>query len=584
MKGFMKVVLGSMVGFILVFLFLFLILAGVAGSLGKKSKVKVEPNSILHINFSTDLPDRTHDSPFGSFGSFGADIGANMGLFDMINAIEHAKNDDKIKGLYLTTDYLSESFASLDQLRRVLMDFKSEGKFITAFNNFSTQKGYLIATVADELYLHPTGMFEFDGLAIETMYFKKLLDKLEIEPISLYAGDYKSASEPFRVTEMNDANRVQLKAILEDLYDNYLETIANARNKSKDELVAIADALGITEAKDAVDNGLVDALKYEDEVFSALKEKMGYEEDKKINFVTISDYVDSYESKASKAKEKIAVIYAEGSIVFGEGQSDQIGGEKFMKLIRKVRKDEKIKAIVLRVNSGGGSAFASEQMYRELVLAKAEKPLVVSMGNYAASGGYYIAAMADKIYAEKNTITGSIGVVGVLLNFEEFFENKIGVTYDRERTGEYADFGNLNRDWTDREMEVAEHQVKTIYMDFKERVAEGRNMTVEAVEEIAQGRVWTGQDAIDIGLVDEIGDLQMAIEKAAELANLEDYKLKDYPQEKEAFEQIMEMLSVDTDKVIKAELGVFYKEFEAIKKLEEWSGIQARIPFEIEIN
>ena len=575
-----------MVGFILVFMFIFLVFAGIASSAGKKSKVKVEPNSILRINFTTDLPDRTHESPMGSLSSFGATLGTEIGLFDLIETIEHAKEDDKIKGIYMKTDYLNGSFAAQDQLRRVLEDFKESGKFIIAFNNFSTQKGYHIASVADAVYLHPTGFFEFDGLAIETRYYKKMMDKLEIKPIPLYAGDYKSASEPYRLEKMSEPNRRQLTELLDDLYENYLATIGAARGKTADELKQIANSLAIESTKDAVDFGLADELMYEDQVFGALREKMGYDDEgKKLNFVDVDDYGDSYEPPKSKTTEKIAVVYAEGMIVMGDGQSTQIGGEKYMKMLRKLRNNDKIKAVVLRVNTGGGSAFASEQMYRELMLIKEKKPIVVSMGNYAASGGYYISAMADKIYAEKNTITGSIGVVGILLNFEDFFENKVGITYDRAKTGQYADFGNLNREWSDRELDVAQNQVKNIYMDFKERVAEGRDMTVEQVEEIAQGRVWTGQDAIEKGLVDEIGDLNKAIETAAELANLEDYKLRSYPQEKDMMEQVMEMLGmgvkVNTEQILKEELGVFYNEFEAIKQIEEWSGIQARMPFEI---
>ncbi len=571
-----------MIGFMLMMLIGFFFLMATISNASKSNKVKLAPNSILKLELATDIPDQTVDNPFGEISPMGFNVSSSTGLFDMIDIIEHAKTDDKIKGIYLTTDFLSESFASLDQLRRVLEDFKTSGKFILSFNNFSTQKSYLISSVADELYLHPMGMFEFDGLSIETMYYKKLLDKLDVTPIPLYAGDFKSASEPFRVSEMSDSNRVQLGAILEDLYDNYLETISTARGKTKEELKGLADELAITSPQIALDEGMVDKLGYEDEVFDALREKMGYDEDKKIEFVEMKDYASTYKT-TNKAKDKIAVVYAAGTIVFGEGSTGQIG-EEYMKMIRKLRKDDKIKAIVLRVNSGGGSAFTSEQIWRELDLAKKEKPLVVSMGNYAASGGYYIAAMADKIYAEKNTITGSIGVVGVLLNMEEFFENKLGITFDREKTNQYADFGNLNREWDQREIDVAQLQVKNIYKDFKERVASGRDMTVEEVEEIAQGRVWTGQDALEIGLVDEIGGLKEAIATAAELANLEEYKLKEYPQEKDFYEQLKEIMSVKTDKAIKKRLGVFYEEYLTIQEIQEWTGIQARMPFKMQID
>ncbi|MCP4120515.1 MAG: signal peptide peptidase SppA, partial [Bacteroidetes bacterium] len=281
----------------------------------------------------------------------------------------------------------------------------------------------------------------------------------------------------------------------------------------------------------------------------------------------------------------IAVVYAEGTIVLGEGDESSIGGEKFMKLIRKLRKDDKIKAIVLRVNSGGGVAFSSDKIWRELELAKEAKPLVVSMGNYAASGGYLISCGADKIYAEKNTITGSIGVVGILLNLEEFFENKLGVTFDKESIGQYADYGSLTHEWSDREHEVAQGMVKKIYGEFKQKVADGRGISTDSVEVIARGRVWTGQDALEIGLVDEIGGLDDALAYAAEKANLENYKLKEYPQEKDFFEQLMEgLMKSRTDKMLKKELGIFYSEFEMLRELEEWSGYQMRIPFDLTID
>lgn len=571
-----------MVGFGLIMLIGILFLVASVTNAGKSAKIKLEPNSILKIELSAEIPDKTIDNPFGELSPMGFGAESATGLFEMIDIIEHAKTDDKIKGIYLTTDFLSESFATLDQLRRVLEDFKASGKFILAYNKFSTQKSYLISSVADDLYLNPMGMFEFDGLSIETMYYKKLLDKLDITPIPLYAGDFKSASEPYRVSEMSDSNRVQLGALLEDLYDNYLETISQARGKTKEELSALASDLAITSPQDALENGLIDKIGYEDEVLDALRTKMGYDADKDIDFIAMNDYATTFKT-TNNAKEKIALVYMEGTIVFGNGKSGQIGDE-YVDIIRKLRKDDKVKAIVLRINSGGGVAFTSEQIWRELVLAKKEKPIVVSMGNYAASGGYYVACMADKIYAEKNTITGSIGVVGILLNFEEFFENKIGITFDREKTSQYADFGNLNREWSEREMEVAEMQVKNIYLDFKKGVAEGRDMTMEEVEKIARGRVYTGQDAIGVGLVDEIGDLKQAIATAAELANIEDYKLKEFPEEKDFYQQIKEMMSMRTDLAVKKELGVFYDSYKTIQEMQEWSGIQARIPFEITIN
>lgn len=572
-----------MIGFLLMLIIFFVYALGSISSAGKASKFKLQPNSILQLDLAASIPDQTLDNPLSGISPLGVSVESATGLFDLIEMIEHAKNDDKIKGIYLKTDLLSDGFPTLNQLRRALEDFKSSGKFIIAYNNISTQKAYLVTSVADEICLNPMGIFEFDGLAIDTRYYKNLLDKLEIKPIPLYAGKFKSASEPYRVDKMSDKNREQLAAILEDLYDNYLNTISEARDISPNELRQLADNLEVTEAKQALEKGFVDRLTYEDEVLATFREKLGYEDDKDLDFVTIDDYKTTFKSDKNNSKNKVAVIYAEGSIVFGKGDAGQIGMD-YVKMIRKIRKDDNVKAVVLRVNSGGGSAFTSEQIWRELVLLKEEKPLVVSMGNYAASGGYYIAAMADKIYAEKNTITGSIGVVGILLNMKDFFNNKLGVTFDSEMTGKYSDFGNMTKDWSPREVEVAQNQVKTIYKDFKKRVSEGRDMSMEAVEEIAQGRVWTGQDAIEIGLVDEIGSLQSAIEEAKTLAEIEDYKISTYPEQKDFYEQIKEMISVKTDQKIKEELGVLYDEYQTIKDIQQWEGVQARIPFEFSIN
>lgn len=585
MKSFFKIVAGSLIGFFIGLFLIGIIIMGIAGSAGKSKQVKVAPNSVLHLNLGVELPDQAEEAPFGGFDPFGMDLGPVVGLFELVEMIEHAKDDEKIKGIYLTCDYVNDGWASMDQLRRSLEDFKASGKFIIAYSNLSTQKAYYLNSVADEVHQHPSGMFEFDGLSIETMYYKKLLDKLEIEPIPLYAGDYKSASEPYRRSDMSEENREQLLILLEDFYDSFLSKISEARGVDKDELAAIANELLIENPQAALDKGLVDALNYEDQVFDAVRAKMGYDEDKAIEFIEMEDYGDSFEAPIPKGvSEKIAVVYAEGTISLGEGSIDNVGGEKFMKLIRKLRKDDKIKAIVLRVNSPGGVAYSSDKIWRELDLAQEAKPLVVSMGNYAASGGYYISAPADKIYAEENTVTGSIGVVGMLLNMEEFLENKIGLTFDRANIGQYADFGNLTREWSDREMEVAEHMVKSIYMDFKEKVSEGRDLTMEEVEELAQGRVYTGEDALELGLVDEIGGLEEALAHAAELANLEQYKLRTYPQEKDFYERIMEeLMNTRSERLIKKQLGPLYQEVEAIREIGEWTGYQMRLPFEMEI-
>lgn len=585
MRSFLKIITGSLIGFFLGLFLIFLVLMAMVGSAGKSKKVTVAENSVLKIELGVAIPDRAVDNPFSDFGPSWIDMGPEIGLFELKKVIEQAKEDPKIKGIWLNADFVAESFATLDELRRTLEDFRSSGKFIVSYSNFSTQKGYLLASAADEVLLHPSGMFEFDGLSTQTMYFKKLLDKLEITPYPLYAGEYKSASEPYRLTEMSEANRRQLRAILEDLHANYCETVGQARGKTPEELFRLMDGLLIASPQDALEHGLVDALAFEDEAMAVVREKLGYDEKDKLEFVELSDYRTTIAPETSKGvRERIAVVYAEGEIVLGEGSESTVGGEKFMKLIRKLREDDKIKAIVLRVNSPGGVAFSSDKIWRELELAKSAKPVVVSMGNYAASGGYLISCMADKIYAEPNTITGSIGVVGMLLNFEEFFDNKLGITYDRENIGQYADFGNLNREWSAREYEVAEGIIKKIYAEFKQKVADGRGLSLDSVEAIAQGRVWTGQDALAIGLVDSLGGLDDAIAAAAGLANLEQYRLREYPQSKDFFQQFMEsFMQSRSERILRRELGALYPEFTALQEAARWSGIQMRLPFDLVI-
>jgi protease IV len=587
MRSFIKIILGSAIGFFLGFLLIFFFLFGKAGSASKKSgSKKVSVNSVLNLKLSPFIPDRYADNPFASFEPMGFSMSANIGLRDLLKLIDNAKNDDNIKGIYLEADMLMDGHPTIYAVRNVLKDFKSSGKFIVANHQFASHKSYLLTSVADEVYIHPAGYFELDGFSVEKTYLKGLFDKIDVKPIPLYSGDYKSFSETFRNDKMSEEDREQTRAILGELYDRFNVTISLDRKIPTDSLIYWANTLAIVDVNTALKKKLVDGLKFEDEIYDILKSKLGLKEEDKLSLVSIKEYKKVLKPSIDITKDKIAVVYAEGDIVMGKGDNSNIGGDEYKDLIRNLRKDKDIKALVLRINSGGGSAFASDLIWRELTLFKKEKPLVVSMGNYAASGGYYVACMADSIFADECTITGSIGVVGIMFNLTDFFKNKLGITFDREGTGPYADFGNPNREWTEKELEVATHQVSTIYQDFKSKVAEGRNMNEEDVESSAQGRVWTGNAALAIGLVDKLGTLDDAIKSAANLAKLGEFKTSFYPEEKDFITNFMNSLFKSKVKQnILKEFGPKAVEvYDYIQLLSQPNGIYTIMPYKLEIN
>lgn len=593
MKQFFKYVLATIVGLLFFWILGIIIFGGIiAGSISKSMKddeVQISANSILHLKLNTPINDRPYDDAdfFGSL--LPVDVDGNLGLHAVVNAIEKAKDDDEIRGIYLDLDAVPTGFANLSVVQEALNDFKESGKFIVANSRFMTQKAYGLAAVADEIYIHPEGFFDFKGLSAQITFLKGTLDKLGVEPMIFYAGKFKSATEPFRRKNMSEENRLQTKEFIEDIYGNYISGIANYRGLSEEQLRAIADNMQVRTTQDAVDLKLVDGLKYDDEIETILKQKIGFEEDDDLDLVSLSDYSDSRDIEAKgdhSGSNRVAVVYAEGAIGMGDGDNgNQISGDHYLELIQKIRNNDKIKAVVLRVNSPGGSAFASDLIWRELELLKQEKPLVVSMGNYAASGGYYIACNADKIYAEENTITGSIGVFATLFNLRKAMENKLGITTDGVSTGKYSDFPNVTKEWSAEEKAILQTQVDEIYNDFIGKVAAGREMNIEQVHEIAQGRVWSGEDAIEIGLVDEIGSLQDAIDHAVSLAKIDDYNVAAYPKPKSEFERIMELFDVEAkmEKKIERELGAYAETFNYLKSVELMQEPQMRIPFEMEI-
>ena len=586
MKQFFKFVFASMVGIILSSILLFVIFIASIGALVSSSndEVIVAENTILHVNLNVPIVERGSTSPLDDLdlGPFKGD--KTLGLDNILKSINHAKSDDNIKGIYLDVSYLVTGFASIEEIRDALIEFKKSGKFIIAYSEVYSQGAYYLASVANKIYLNPQGILELKGFSSEIVFLKGALEKLDIEAQIIKVGTYKSAVEPFILDKMSDANRLQTKELLGSMYNHFTAQISASRKIPQDSIIAIADGLKSRSPEDAVKYKLVDALKYKDEVLVELKAKTGIDKKKNLKTVSISDYAKTV-SNTSTASDRISVIYANGEINSGEGDENTIGSEGISKALRKARLDDKVKAVVLRVNSPGGSSLASDVIWREVLLTKKVKPIIVSMGDYAASGGYYIACAADSIFAEPNTITGSIGVFAIVPNMKGFFNNKLGLTFDGVKTGQFADLGNISRPLTAPEKMILQREVNRTYSDFTKIVANGRKISQTYVDSIGQGRVWTGEQALKLKLIDRIGHLEDAIASAAKKAKIKEYKIVNYPEIKDG---LLGFLDDSEDKIklymVKQELGVSYPYYQKVKKVMNIKGLQARMPYEIEIN
>lgn len=580
----LAVIVGLFIFSILSVLVSFGIIAMIAAT-GEK-EVTIKENTILRLNLNgRSLVERTSedDMDLSFLGNpFGKEF--NAGLVNLKKAIGEAKTNENIKGIYLNTGLIMAGQANLLELREVLEDFKTSGKFILAYDEAYTEGGYYLASVADELYLNPLGAIDFNGFSSEVIFLKGFFEKVGIKPEVFRVGEFKSAVEPFILDKMSPENRLQTQSFLDDINNNALKGIAKSKGMSLDSLTKINVQMLVRKPEDAVKYGLATALAYEDEIEIKLKAKLGIGEDDKISTINATELNSTVKSKNITSKNRIAVIIAEGDIVSGKADG-VISSDKFAEEIRKARKDENIKAIVLRVNSPGGSVLASEVIWREMVEAKKAKPLYVSMGEVAASGGYYISAPADTIVAQPNTITGSIGIFGLWFNVEGLLNDKLGVTTDVVKTGEFSDFMNPARQMTEVERIIVQTNVEEGYETFIKRVAEGRKLSPDSVKAIASGRVWTGSQAKERGLVDVLGGLETAIEiAAAKIGAGEDYRVVYYPEQKAWFESFLEDFG-DNVRVgwIKAELGESYPMYQKVQKLKNYQGVQVRMPQEINI-
>ena len=580
MRTFFKIFFASLLAIFVFTLICFFLLIGAVNGITSKDKPVIADKSVLVLDLSQHFAEQLENDPLDELTS--SEAGA-PGLYDVVRLIKHAKEDKKIAGMYITGNGNANGFAASNELRLAIKDFKASKKFVLAHADMLTQGAYFVFAQADKLYVNPTGEVDWSGFNAALAFLKGTLDKLDIQPQIFYAGKFKSATEPFRTDKMTPENKLQTEAWLGDLYAYFLSKCAEDRKVDTATLHALANNVSIQTPQDAFRNKLVDGLKYDDEIKDEIKRRLGLEKYDKLSFVSLSKYVDAADYKAS-GKDRIAVIYAEGNIVDGNGDNDNIGDEKYRKLIRRARLDKSIKAIVLRINSGGGSALASENIWRELSLAKKDKPVVVSFGDVAASGGYYIAAGADSIFASPNTITGSIGVFSLVPNMQGFFKNKLGVTFDGVKTAPHADAGAVYRPLTEVEKKFMQNSVDRIYAQFKQRVAEGRKKDTAYIDSIAQGRVWSGDDAVQIGLVDKIGGMQDAVDCAARMAKTKSYRLREYPEKTSWLDRLLNKSSSTNDATskIREQVGEDnYRVFQELVRIKQMCGsAQARLPFE----
>ncbi len=562
----------------------------VVGSFTSDSEVPtISDNSVLKLTLSKPIREVAQDNPFEELGisppaQFQARQGY-IGLHELRETIRYAQEDERIKGIYLHVNTVKTGYASLLEIREALEAFKSSGKFVYVYSESLSEGTYFLASLADEIYLNPTGTLEMNGLHSETMFFTGLFEKVGLKPQIFRVGDFKAAVEPFFRKNLSDENRLQTTVLLDDLYNFHLQKVSNSRGLSFSEVEKIADSMLVRNAGDALKYRLITDTLYEAEALQKLKEKLEIDSHENINFVKYKKYktllkLDDF----SYSTNKIAVILTEGGIVTQNGDDDEISPEKVIKQLQEVRKDEEVKAVVLRINSPGGSLLGSDNLWKEIQLTQKEKPVIASMSDVAASGGYYMAMGCEKIVASPVTITGSIGIFGILLNTEGLANGLAGLTFDRVTTGVFSDLGNPNRTMTETEKNIIQTTVNEGYTKFTRKASEGRKMPLDSLLKVASGRVWSGQRSKKIDLVDAIGGFDKAVELAVDASEIEeeDYMLVYYPKKKEFMEQLFSEAEIQyRNQTLKEELGLFYPYAHQLKELQKRQGVQAWLPLKV---
>ncbi|MEM6359492.1 MAG: signal peptide peptidase SppA [Bacteroidota bacterium] len=579
--NFLKNVLSTLVALILFTVAAVFIGIVIIGALSAEEPVVIKENSILHLKLTKPVTEMEKENPFEELFPVSPET---IGLIQVKEAIAEAAEDNNIKGIYLEAPYIIAGIATVEELRQSLIEFKNSGKFIVAYGEMYSEGSYYLASAADKIYLHPEGDLEWNGLAANLTFFRGMLDKLRIEPQIFRVGEYKSAIEAYERKDMSPENREQIEVLLTDINDAMVKNIAESRQIAIDRAAEISEKMLVRSPKDAADLKVIDGLLYEDQVFDELKDLVGIEESEDLEFIKYNRYRKSY-SNYSSSKNEVAVIVASGEILPGQGDLNTIGGAKFSKEIRKARLNAKVKAIVLRINSPGGSFLASDVLWREITLAAREKPVIASLSDVAASGGYYMAMGCDSIVAHPNTITGSIGIYSVIFNAGGFLNDKLGITTDEVSTGEVSALYTMDRPLNEQQKRIIQNDTDQGYETFVTKAAAGRGTTVKAIKAVASGRVWSGSQAINNGLVDIIGGLDIAVEVAAEKAEVsDDYKVKYYPRQKPFLEQLISDLEGDTQvKIMKDQLGDLYPYVLEFKKVGRIKGLQTRLPFDLQI-
>jgi len=589
MKNFLSSLLATITGLIIMTVLVFLIFMGIVAASTSKESVEVKENSLLVTKFNAQILDRANEDPFALLFSGNFMYDEVMGLNQILKDLDKAKTDENIEGIFMKLGAVSAGIATLGEIREAMLDFKESGKFIYAYSDAYTQKSYYLASVADSIFMTPEGMFLFNGMSAEVMFYRKALEKVGVEMQVIRHGSYKGAVEPFLRDDLSDENREQIEGYVGALWGKIIDDIAVSRGLSAEKLNKIADELASLDSDQLLETGMIDGLIYYDEMLTLMKEKLGVEEKDDLEAVSLKNYKDApVKEKKEYSKDKVAVIYAMGSVVDGNAGEGYISSERISKAIRKARRDKSVKAIVFRINSGGGSGMASDVIHREVMLAAREKPVVASMGDVAASGGYYIAAPADTILAGPGTITGSIGVFGLFPNVQKLMNDKIGISTDVVKTNENANLLTAMDPLDPEERLIVQKMIDDFYINFVNIVADGRGKSYDEIDAIAGGRVWAGSDALELGLIDMYGGLEKSIEVAAEMAGLENYRVQSLPRLEDPITAIMNQLTggsmVRTNRILQRELGEEYRHYRKIQEIRNMHGIQAIMPYEIELH
>ena len=586
MKNFLSSLLATIVGILIMTIVVVLIFVGIIAASTSKETPEVKENSLLIAKFNSPIIDRSDENPFSRIMSVNPYMSDAMGLNQILKDLKKAKTDENIKGIVLQLSSVPAGRAAIEEVRNALLDFKETGKFIYAYADMMTQRTYYLATAADSIFMTPEGILQFTGLSAEVVFYKKAMEKLGIEVQVIRHGSYKSANERFMRENLSDENREQIGDYFASVWDRMMAGISESRGIPVEKLNQYADEVISFDNNNLVESGMIDGLIYFDEMLSLLKDKMGVDEKDDLSSIRLTRYADvPVKEKKEYSRDKIAVIYAMGNVVDGNAGEGSIGSERIAKAIRKARRDKSVKAIVLRVNSGGGSMIASDVIHREVKLAAEAKPLVASMGNMAASGGYYIVAPADTIVASPSTLTGSIGVYSMIPNTQKLMNEKLGITTDVVKTNRHADMFTVFNPLDPAVTALLQKSVDEAYDTFLSIVSDGRDMTKESVDALGGGRIWSGSDALDNGLIDMIGGLEKSIEVAAGMADLENYRVQSLPRLDDPLTMIIKELTGDVRlRIIQKELGNQYKHYKNIQEIKEMQGIQALMPFYMDIH